>query len=197
MIETTPALRAAWLELHDRLARVARDELAATAGVDAREPEPTVAGRALAGLAEIAIQSRVRHAQAGLREELLRQAISEDLDRAARLLETGLWSFNLLRPAHAGHQADQAARAAESSRVRVLKALTQAQDVWTTSRTPQDPAAAQDERDAALQARQDAQAAKAKARRDAQASKAHARRDAQASKAQARESDRTRRRGRP
>jgi AcrR family transcriptional regulator len=203
MIETTPPLRAAWLELHDRLARVARDELAATAGVDAREPEPTVAGRALAGLAEIAIQSRVRHAQAGLREELLRQAICEDLDRAARLLETGLWSFNLLRTAHAGHQAGQTARAAERSRVQVLESLTQAQDAWADVRKRQDPAAAQAERDAALRARRDAQAAKAakaakaQARRDAHAAKAQARRDALASKAQARESDRTRRPPRP
>jgi len=52
MVEGTPALRAAWLELHDRLAKVARDELAAQAGVDPRDPEPTAAGRALAGLAD-------------------------------------------------------------------------------------------------------------------------------------------------
>ncbi len=71
MIDSTPALRAAWLELHDRLANVARDELAAQAGIDPRDPEPIVAGRALAGLAEVALESRVRRIREGLRGEEL------------------------------------------------------------------------------------------------------------------------------
>ena len=78
MIEGTPALRAAWLELHDRLAKVARDELAAQAGVDPRDPEPTAAGRALAGLAEVALQSRVRHIREGLRGAALSDAVNGD-----------------------------------------------------------------------------------------------------------------------
>ena len=67
MIDSTPALRAAWLEMHDRLANVARDELAAQAGVDPRDPEPMAAGRALAGLAEVAMESRIRRIREGLR----------------------------------------------------------------------------------------------------------------------------------
>ncbi|MGH2886067.1 MAG: TetR/AcrR family transcriptional regulator, partial [Solirubrobacteraceae bacterium] len=39
MVRTTPQLRAAWLELHDRLATVTREELAAQAGLDPRDPE--------------------------------------------------------------------------------------------------------------------------------------------------------------
>ena len=134
MIDSTPSLRAAWLELHDRLARVARDELAAQAGVDPQDPEPTVAGRALAGLTEVAMESRMRHIRDGLRGEALSAAANNDLDRAARLLETGLWSFNLPRSERARAQALEAARAAEAARAQVLKALNQARAAWADVR---------------------------------------------------------------
>jgi AcrR family transcriptional regulator len=127
MIEETPALRAAWLELHDRLAKVAGDELAAQAGVDPRDPEPTAAGRALAGLAEVALQSRVRHIRDGLRGAALSDAVNGDLERAARLLETGLWSFSLLAlGARAKRQARDVAESAEVTRAEVVKAMEQA-----------------------------------------------------------------------
>jgi AcrR family transcriptional regulator len=130
MIETTPALRAAWLEQHDRIARVARDELAAEADVDPRDPEPTAAGRALAGLPEVAMDSRIRHIGDGLRGDALRDAVQDDLARAARLLETGLWSFNLPRSARARGQARQAAEAAEQARLEVVEALKRARAAW-------------------------------------------------------------------
>ncbi len=130
MVDSTPALRAAWLEMHDRLAAVARDELAAQAGIDPRDPEPIAAGRALAGLAEVALESRVRRIQEGLRDEELRRAVDDDLERAARLLETGLWSFHLPRSQRAKQQAVEAARAAEDARRQVLKALRQARAAW-------------------------------------------------------------------
>lgn len=135
MIEGTPALRAAWLELHDRLATVAREELAALAEVDPNAPEPMVAGRALAGLAEVAFESQIRHITRGLRGDELRQAVNDDLDRAARLLETGLWSFNLLtRGASAKRQALDAARAADEARAQVVKTLKQARAAWNQVR---------------------------------------------------------------
>jgi AcrR family transcriptional regulator len=134
MIDSTPALRAAWLELHDRLANVARDELAAQAGIDPRDPEPMVAGRALAGLAEVALESRIRRIREGLRGEELRHAVDDDLERAARLLETGLWSFNVPRSQRAKQQAVEAARAAEDARAQVLKALRQARAAWAEVR---------------------------------------------------------------
>jgi AcrR family transcriptional regulator len=134
MIDSTPALRAAWLELHDRLASVARDELAAQAGIDPRDPEPMAAGRALAGLAEVAMESRTRRIREGLRGDALRRAVDDDLERAARLLETGLWSFNLPRGHRAKQQAVDAARAAEEARNQVLKALRQARAAWAEVR---------------------------------------------------------------
>jgi AcrR family transcriptional regulator len=134
MVDSTPALRAAWLELQDRLAAVAREELAIQAGVDPRDPEPMAAGRALAGLAEVAMDSRIRRIRDGLRGEELHRAVDEDLERAARLLETGLWSFNLPRSQRAKQQAMEAARAAEDARTQVLKALRQARAAWAEVR---------------------------------------------------------------
>ena len=134
MVDSTPALRAAWLELHDRLANVARDELAAQAGIDPRDPEPIAAGRALSGLAEVALESRLRRIREGLRGEELRRTADDDLERAARLLETGLWSFNVPRSQRAKQQALEAARAAEDARTQVLKALRQARAAWAEVR---------------------------------------------------------------
>ena len=134
MIDSTPALRAAWLEMHDRLAHVACEELAAQAGVDPRDPEPMAAGRALAGLAEVALESRIRRIREGLRGEELSRAVDDDLLRAARLLETGLWSFSMPRSQRAKQQAVEAARAAEDARTQVLKALRQARAAWAEVR---------------------------------------------------------------
>ncbi len=131
MIHGSPALRAAWLEVHDRLATVAREELALLADVDPNAPETMIAGRSLAGLAEIAFDSQFRHVEAGLRGDALMEAIGADLDRAGRLLETGLWSFNLLaRGASAKQQALAAAQAADEARTQVVKALRQAHAAW-------------------------------------------------------------------
>ncbi|MBV9820294.1 MAG: TetR/AcrR family transcriptional regulator [Solirubrobacterales bacterium] len=135
MVENTPALRAAWLELHDRLSRAVRDELAVIAGVDPQDPEPTAAGRALAGLADVVGQSRVRHIREGKRGVALRDAVAYDLERGGRLLEAGLWSFGLLaRGARAKQQAQAAAAAAEETRAQVLAAMRQARNAWAQVR---------------------------------------------------------------
>jgi AcrR family transcriptional regulator len=135
MLETTPQLRAAWLELCDRLAEVTREELAAQAGLDPRDPEVAIAAQALAGLARISMESRVRRIVEGLRGADLRDAVSSDIERAARLLETGLWSFELLtRGARAARQAREIARAAEQARDQVVSALRQAREAWAQVR---------------------------------------------------------------
>jgi AcrR family transcriptional regulator len=135
MINGTPALRAAWLEVSDRLVAVAREELATQAGVDPRDPEPEAAARALVGLVEVGMQSQVRHVQEGLRGEALRETVSGDLERAARLLETGLWSFRLLSAgARAARQGRAAAKAAEEARNQVIEALRQARSAWSELR---------------------------------------------------------------
>ena len=138
MIAQTPSLRAAWLELHARLTAVAAEELAAWVGVDPREPEPNVAAHALVGLQAVMFDSRLRHVQSGLRGPALSAAVGGDLDRAARLLEIGLGSFDLLsRGRRTREQIVEAARAAEAARAQVRAAIKEARGAWDQLRREQ------------------------------------------------------------
>jgi AcrR family transcriptional regulator len=135
LIESTPSLRAAYVDLQNRLVDVAREELAASTDVDPRDPEPMIAARALVGLSQVAFEARVRHIGDGLRGADLRDAVIADLDRAARLLETGLWSFNLLTHGRrTRQQLLDAAKSAEDARAQVIKALRQARTAWRALR---------------------------------------------------------------
>jgi AcrR family transcriptional regulator len=131
VIRSTPSLRAAWLDLQNRLVEVARQELAARADIDPRDPEPMIAARALVGLGQVAFEARMRHIAEGLRGPELRDAVAADLERAGRLLETGLWSFNLMTQGRRTRQQFlEAAKAADEARAQVLKALRQARAAW-------------------------------------------------------------------
>jgi AcrR family transcriptional regulator len=94
MVRQTPALHAHWLEIQDRLARVAAEQLARQAGIEPADPGPAVAGWALAGLVQVDVDARVRHIRAGRRGAQLRDAVTADVRRAAELLETGLASLS-------------------------------------------------------------------------------------------------------
>jgi AcrR family transcriptional regulator len=131
LIDSTPALRAAWLEMYDRIVNVATEALAARAEVDPRDPEPMIAARALSGLGGVALAARVRYIEQGLRGAELRDAVLGDLERSARLLDTGLWSFNLLTHGRrTKQQVLDAAKAAEDARAQVVKALREARAAW-------------------------------------------------------------------
>ena len=90
MVKQTPALHAHWLEIQDRLARVAAEQLALQAGAEPADPQPAIAGWALAGLVQVDLDSRARHIRAGRRGTALRDAVARDIRQAAELLETGL-----------------------------------------------------------------------------------------------------------
>lgn len=131
MLAVTPSLRAARLDLQTRLVEVANEELAALADVDPRDPEAMIAARAIVALADLSLASRMRHIEAGLRGRELRAAVVDDLDRAARLLDVGLWSFDLLaQGARTRKQMRDAAAAAEQARQQVAEALRQARAAW-------------------------------------------------------------------
>ena len=131
MVASTPSLRAARLDLQNRLVEVATEELATLAEVDPRDPEPQIAARAMVALYDLSQDSRMRHIEQGLRGGKLRAAVLADLERAARLLETGLWSFNLLtQGARTRQQLREAALATEEARKQVRDALRQARDAW-------------------------------------------------------------------
>jgi hypothetical protein len=84
------ALHAHWLEVQDRLAHVAAEQLAMQAGIAPTDPQPALAGWALAGLVQIDMDSRMRHIRAGRRGAQLRDVVAADVRRAAALLEAGL-----------------------------------------------------------------------------------------------------------
>lgn len=131
MLASTPSLRSTWLDLHRRFTTVAMEELAALAQVDPNAPEPMIAARALVGLQDVALISRVRHSQAGLHGREWGDAVLSDIERAARLLDTGLWSFGLLaQGAPTREQPHEAARAADEARAQVIEALRQARAAW-------------------------------------------------------------------
>jgi hypothetical protein len=131
MISATPALRAAWLEIADRLVDVTTEELARSADLDPREPEPRVAARALIGLMEVDFLARNRHIEEGLAGAELGTAVGADVERAARLLDTGLWSFTLLvQGSRTNAQLKEARAAAEDAREQVMAALAQARSAW-------------------------------------------------------------------
>jgi AcrR family transcriptional regulator len=140
MVAATPALQAAWNEIRYRLVEVAREVLAESAGIDPREPEPLVAAHALAALHELAYEALVRHVAAGLKGAELRAAVESEIDRAARLLDTGLWSFNLLaQGGRTKQQLIEAAKATEEARDQVVEALRQARNAWREMRRQRAP----------------------------------------------------------
>jgi AcrR family transcriptional regulator len=135
MVESTPALRAAWLDMRNQLLAVAVEEIAGTAQLDPNDPEPQIAARALVGLGDIGFESRVRYIRQGLRGRELNAAVERDVERAARLIETGLWSFNLLTQGRrTRQQVLDATKAAEEARKQVMRALRQARAAWKALR---------------------------------------------------------------
>jgi AcrR family transcriptional regulator len=135
MVESAPTLRAAWLDMRNQLIAVAAEELAARAEVDPADPEVQIAARALVGLGDVGFESRVRYIRAGLTGRELANAVEKDVERAARLIETGLWSFELLTQGRrTRQQVLDATKAAEEARNQVMKALRQARAAWKALR---------------------------------------------------------------
>jgi AcrR family transcriptional regulator len=101
LIRTTPALRAYQAEMTDRCAAAASEILARRAGLSADDPEPQIAARALLGLWHVQAGSLRRHLDHARSPALLRELVTDDVDRAARLIDTGLRDFAAPgRPAH-------------------------------------------------------------------------------------------------
>lgn len=130
MVRGTPALRAAWSEHRHQMVAALTQVLATELQVHHLDPEPLVAARALTGLVELLYDSRLRHAGAGNPEALL-ALIEADLDRGARLLDTGMWSLHLMvEGRRTKEQIREAAALAEQARRQVLSALREARRAW-------------------------------------------------------------------
>jgi AcrR family transcriptional regulator len=94
LIRTTPSLRAYQSDMMDQFVSVAAEILAARAGLDADDPEPQIAARALLGLWRVQAESLRKHL--GDAPARVHAMVTADVRRAARLIEGGLRSFAAL-----------------------------------------------------------------------------------------------------
>lgn len=135
MVRGTPALRAAWSEHRHQMVTALTQVLAGELQVEETTPEPLTAARALVGLVELLYDSRLRHATAGGAPHEVQKLVDADIERGARLLETGMWSLYLMAEGRrTKDQIRDAAAVAEQARQQVLGALREAKRTWKTAR---------------------------------------------------------------
>lgn len=164
MVRGTAALRAAWSEHRHAMVAALTQVLADELQVDCMTPEPLMASRALIGLVELLYDSRLRHASAGHSPGELLELVNADVERGARLLETGVWSLQLLvEGRRSKDQIREAAAVAEHARQQVMSALRGAKRSWKDARDDARAAG----RDAAREVRQHAAQAAREAAREA------------------------------
>ncbi|GGV24587.1 TetR family transcriptional regulator [Kitasatospora herbaricolor] len=90
MVQATPSLRAHQRDMTDRLVAAAAETLAARSGADPEDPEPQIAATALLGLWPIQFRSLRTHLDGVRTPPQVREAVTGDVLRAARLLAAGL-----------------------------------------------------------------------------------------------------------
>ncbi len=93
LIRATPALRAYQADMTDQAASAAAQVLAARAGTPAAGPAPQITARALLGVWRVQGGRRRRHLGRAATPASLRDLVTADVRRAARLIDTGLRSF--------------------------------------------------------------------------------------------------------
>ena len=136
LIEGTPALRAARVDMMDRLAQIAAESLASRAALDPNDPEPQIAADALIGLWRVYYRAILKYSESPLSPAGIRDAVMNDVRRAARLIDTGLWSFATVVQGGGGRQQFKAAsEASVEARRQVLNAIQEARTAWLTIKT--------------------------------------------------------------
>ncbi|WP_370384264.1 TetR/AcrR family transcriptional regulator [Catenulispora sp. GAS73] len=93
MVRDTPTLRAHHRNMLQQMTDAACRILADRAMMDASDPEPQIAAAALLGLWSIQVNSSCKHLDGRKSPAQVRQAVTAEVRRAARLLDTGLSSF--------------------------------------------------------------------------------------------------------
>jgi hypothetical protein len=99
LIQATPSLRAYQSDMMDQFVTVAAAILAERAAVSPEDPEPQIAAAALLGLWRVQFQALRKYLDGTRTAAQLHQAVSADVRRAARLIDTGLRSFASPSPA--------------------------------------------------------------------------------------------------
>jgi AcrR family transcriptional regulator len=131
LIESTPSLRAAQRDMMDRLVQVAAQAMAGRAGMDPDDPEPQIAAHAMLGLWRVQYAAQRKYSDGSLPVDEVRAKVVAEVRRAARLIDTGLWSFGLAVQGSSGRdQLKAAAESANEARKQVMSAIRQARDAW-------------------------------------------------------------------
>jgi AcrR family transcriptional regulator len=131
LIESTPTLRAAHFDMMDRYVQVAAKAMAERAGVDPDDPEPQIAAIAIVGLWRIYFRSVVKYSHDSALPSDVRDAVMKEVRRAARLIDTGVWSFGLaVQGANGRDQLKVAGEASNEARRQVVLAIKQAKSTF-------------------------------------------------------------------
>jgi AcrR family transcriptional regulator len=131
MIDNTPSLRAAQRDGMDRIARVAAEAMAARVGMDPDDPEPQIAADAILALWRVMFRAMTKYSGGGFSPGEARDLVLNEVRRAARLIDTGLWSFGMaVQGANGREQLKAAAESANEARKQVISAIKQARDAW-------------------------------------------------------------------
>lgn len=131
LIEETPALWAAQVELMGRLSQVAALALADRVGVDPADPEPQIMADALMGLWRVHFRAVLKYSQTSRTPIEVCELVRRDVQRAARLIDTGLSSFTEAARGPVGRsRSPGATRASIEGRQQVLATMKQAKVAW-------------------------------------------------------------------
>lgn len=131
LVRQTPALRAAQMEMMERVIQAAAAAMATRAGVNPEDPEPQIAAHALGGLWHVMYLTLARYADGTHTVGEVQDAVIGDVRRAARLIDTGLWPFGLAVQGSQGRdQVRLAAESADEARKQVFSAIRLARRSW-------------------------------------------------------------------
>jgi AcrR family transcriptional regulator len=93
LIGATPSLRAHQHDMTARLIAVAAEVLAGRAGMSAEDPEPRIAATALIGLWEVQFRGLRKYLNGSHTPAQVHALVTEDVRRAARIIDDGLRTF--------------------------------------------------------------------------------------------------------
>lgn len=141
LVDSTPALRAAHRDIEEHLVQVAAEAMAARAGLSPDDPEPQIAAVALMGLWRAQQRALNLYSRGARTFDEFAGAVRADVERAARLVESGLWSFEVMVQGRGTRdQMQAAAEAAQAAGRQVATALRQARSLWQQVQAQHKPA---------------------------------------------------------
>ena len=131
MVNETPSLRAKQFDITENLSQVAARVMAERAGLDPEDPEPQIAADALMGLFRVYFRAMTKYAATDVTPDVFERLVLAEVERAGRLLDTGLWSFAMtVQGTDSRDQLRIAAEASTEARKQVLRALKEAKAAW-------------------------------------------------------------------